>query len=194
MGNFILSYNRTSKFEGGYSNQKDDKGGESYKGISRVFHPFWNGWKIIDNYKSKKFFPNNLVGDSELELLVKDFYKIEFWNKIQGDAILNQELADELFDMSVNFGAVKAIIYLQRALNILNKNKLSYNDIIVDGVFGTKTLMALSSCIKANGWDLLLNVLNGFQIKHYIEIMERNPSQEIFIGWFKRVKITWENN
>ena len=41
-------------YEGNYSNDKDDPGGETYKGISRNMNKDWEGWKIIDSYKGKK--------------------------------------------------------------------------------------------------------------------------------------------
>ena len=44
-------------FEGNYSNDKDDPGGETYKGISRNMNKDWEGWKIIDSYKGKKNYP-----------------------------------------------------------------------------------------------------------------------------------------
>lgn len=56
MADFDKAYFRTCKFEGGYANDKNDSGGETYKGISRVHNPKWGGWKIIDSYKKKKIF------------------------------------------------------------------------------------------------------------------------------------------
>lgn len=52
--NFLKSYDILIKHEGGYVNDPDDKGGETYKGIARKFNPDWKGWKIID--KSSNFF------------------------------------------------------------------------------------------------------------------------------------------
>ena len=42
---------KTLKYEGGYVNDKDDRGGETYRGVSRRYHPNWSGWKIVDEYK-----------------------------------------------------------------------------------------------------------------------------------------------
>ena len=56
MANFNESFNITLGYEGGYSNDPDDAGGETYKGISRRYHPGWKGWALIDELKSKGVF------------------------------------------------------------------------------------------------------------------------------------------
>lgn len=185
----------TNQHEGGYANDPDDKGGETYRGIARRFHPGWEGWKNVDLVKSEtqdvKRMNEKLDENLQLQDMIKKFYKNEFWNKIQGDALQYQSLANEMYDNAVNMGPEKSIEYLQRTLNILNRNQKSYNDIEVDRKMGLKTLAALTGCITTNGIKRVVNVLNGFQIKHYIEIMEKNPTQEKYIGWFDRVEIVW---
>ena len=131
-----------------------------------------------------------LNSNAALQNAVEDFYHTEFWNKIQGDLLPSQHIADELFDTSVNLGVSAASEFLQRALNILNKNGSIYPDIVIDGIIGTQTLTTLSKCIAANGEKLIFNLLNFYQAKKYIEIMEHDHSQEIFIGWFNRIEIT----
>ena len=37
MANFEEAYKKTSDFEGGYVNDEDDAGGETYRGIARNF-------------------------------------------------------------------------------------------------------------------------------------------------------------
>ncbi len=48
MANFTQAYNLTSAHEGGYVNDAIDRGGETYRGISRVYHSSWKGWSNID--------------------------------------------------------------------------------------------------------------------------------------------------
>jgi len=43
--------NDTLKHEGGYANHSADKGGETYRGITRKNNPNWQGWKYIDEVK-----------------------------------------------------------------------------------------------------------------------------------------------
>jgi len=116
MANFIISYNKTLIDEGKYSNVSADKGGETWKGIARNIHKSWEGWKIIDRYKSKPDFPKSLEYLDELELLVLEFYQKNFWNIIKGGQILSQEIADSLFNSAVNFGPVRAIKLAQNSL------------------------------------------------------------------------------
>ena len=67
-------------FEGKYSNDADDPGGETYKGISRKMNENFEGWKIIDRYKEQKNYPNILEGDKKLQELVDGF----LWIKGEG--------------------------------------------------------------------------------------------------------------
>ena len=205
---FLISLNKILPNEGLISNNLRDKGGFTGiypdsigKGISRAKHPSWKGWRIIDSVLSSlSVAPRNIkkrvklddVFNSNLPLsrLVEEFYLTEFWNKIQGDLLPSQLIADELFDTSVNLGVSAASEFLQRTLNLLNKNGSLYPDIVIDGIIGNQTLETLNKCITANGEKLIFNLLNMYQGKKYIEIMERDHSQEIFIGWFNRIEIT----
>jgi lysozyme family protein len=181
---FLSAYNKAFSYEGFISNNLNDKGGFTYKGISRTKHPSWSGWKIIDSGAV------DIPSNQQLNQLVKEFYRIEFWNKIKGDFLPTQSIAVELFESSVNLGVSVASEFLQRAINLLNRNSRLYPDIVVDGAIGNQTLSALNKCIAANGQRLIFNLLNFYQAKRYIELMERDHSQKIFIGWFNRIEVT----
>ncbi len=195
---FTTSFNKAMLFEGFISNNKNDHGGFTYKGISRTKHPVWPGWKIIDSiYRSTALFRSRdyqsvhlLNSNAALQNEVKEFYCTEFWNKIQGNLLPSQLIADELFESSINLGVSTASEFLQRTINLLNRNSSLYPDINVDGIIGSQTLSALNKCISANGEKLVFNLLNFYQAKRYIEITERDRSQEIFIGWFNRIEVT----
>lgn len=79
MANFQRSFSKTSVFEGGYANNPNDKGGETYRGIARNHHPKWAGWKIIDTYSkigAEGSYLNKLCdGNDELQELVAQFYE-----------------------------------------------------------------------------------------------------------------------
>lgn len=177
--------------EGKYSNNQTDRGKETYKGISRVMHPSWDGWAIIDELKKEgKAFPSNLEPHTVLQSLVLEFYKKEFWDKVRGDDI-PEALASEMFDTAVNQGEGTAIKYLQSALNALNRNASLYMDMPVDGGFGPATMACLTAYLKTDKLELLLKVMNVLQGSTYLSIMKSDPEQETFArGWFSRVEIT----
>lgn len=188
MNNFLNAYYKVMDYEGGYSFDKDDPGGETYKGISRVHNPGWDGWKIIDVFKKLSGFPFNLEKDLDLQDLVKSIYKQKYWDVFLGDA-LEPEIAEEMFDQVVNLGESTAIKNMQRAINILNNRGKLYPDIKIDGVFGGQTFTAYMDCIRTRGSNILFNVLNCYQAKRYIELMEASEIKEKYIGWFNRIEI-----
>ncbi|HBF18469.1 MAG TPA: hypothetical protein DDW81_00145 [Cryomorphaceae bacterium] len=51
MADFEWAYRHTSNKEGGYVNDPSDYGRETYRGISRRWHPYWEGWKIVDEVR-----------------------------------------------------------------------------------------------------------------------------------------------
>jgi len=177
------------KNEGKYSNDATDVGGETYCGISRRYHPSWDGWKIIDNYKNKPGFPNTAYKDDELASLVELFYKATFWDINLLDYFSSQKIANEMFDSSVNMGIGRVVKFLQRALNVLNKNGSLYPDLVEDGKVGSNTLKALNSYLEHKDESFLYKVMNILQGMHYIEYMTKSPTQEKFaFGWLERVE------
>jgi len=188
MGDFDKAFKKTMMNEGGYVNDSDDAGGETYKGISRVFNPQWIGWEIIDQYKGDDNFPYRLYTIAGLQNNVESFYKDRYWNVNQLDEF-SQVLAEEMFDTGVNMGTERIAKYLQKALNYLNRNGMLYNELVVDGIVGRKTLFALNYLYR-NGDDeeVLLTMLNALQGQHYMNYMDRNSTQKKYArGWFRRV-------
>lgn len=179
MADFNKAYAKVKGNEGGYANVDGDKGGETYMGISRVYNPGWKGWSIVDAYKAK-YGPikNNFrIPDSNLDQMVKDYYRSAYWNKMKGDNILNQAVAENFFDMFVNSGSATKI--MQKALV-----KLGFS-LDVDNMMGMDTLTAIN---KANP-----SALNSLYIKgrkaHYDALVRNDPSQEKFYdGWMSRLE------
>lgn len=176
MANFLQYYNaRLLPFEGGYNLIKQDRGGETYKGVARNANPSWPGWKIVDEWKAKKGgkLPYNyIIPDKTLDNLVHGLYKQKYWDALQADFIKNQVLAEILVDFYVNGG--------------YSTSKLQkYLKIPADGQFGPKTLDAIN---KANQKNLFEWVWN-WRKSHYDQIVKNNPDQKIFsAGWNNRLK------
>jgi len=176
--------------EGGYVNHPKDKGGETYKGIARKFWPDWEGWRKVDRLSRgfrKTKFPQNLEDDAVLQTLVQDFYRVNFWNAVEGDRVnkISRKIALELFDTAVNQGRRSAVKYLQQA--IINCSYGLGINIKADGVIGDKTIAALETLCPAYE-SAVYKSMNGEQYLKYVRICEKDESQKVFFrGWMRRV-------
>ncbi len=160
--------------EGGYSNHPDDAGGETMWGItSAVAHEF--GY-----IGPMKTLPRDTAAQIYLQL---------YWTKPQLDKInaVAPTIAEKLFDIGVNAGLKTGMRFLQRALNVLNRQAQDYADIAVDGVFGGGTMKALNTFLGArgaSGQQALVSMINAQLSVYYIELAERSPKNETFqYGW-----------
>lgn len=130
MANFNIAYKRTNIWEGFYSNNKNDAGGETLYGISRTKGaPFPEFWKLVDEFKRLPNFPNNMAGNQQLIAMKTSWYKKNYWDVLKGDDIKNQGIANQLYDISVNKGWGVAIRFLGQALGV-KELKVVTNQII----------------------------------------------------------------
>ncbi len=192
MADFDSSLALVLKHEGGYVFDPDDPGGETYRGIARRYHPDWPGWTRIDQLRrdDTPAWTKALDEDPSLQAQVAQFYRQRFWNRLWGDRLPDQALADELLDTAVNLGVHRAVTFLQEALNLLNRNQRDYLDLAEDGLLGPKTLATIQRCLQRGDGQLLLKTCNLLQGMHYVRIVRRNPVQEKFFrGWLKRVEL-----
>lgn len=185
MAQFDGAYAKTMGNEGGYSNHPSDRGGETYRGISRLRWPAWGGWEKIDAVKGDPGFPE-IIRHLLLENDVKRFYEIHFWEAIHGAMIPSQAVAERLFDFAVNAGVSTTVRYLQESLNVLNMKGVRWPDITADGKMGPGTMVAIAACVKKYE-DVLLKMFSGRMIDHYYNLMCKHPEQECFaINWIRR--------
>lgn len=170
MADFLKAYERTAEQEGGYANDPADRGGETYKGIARKFHPHWHGWAIVDAIPNKKrgqTFPGSLLSGH-----VKDFYRSSFWNKMGGDKIQSQRVAEFIYDWYVNSGA-GGLKKVQAAVGVT-----------ADGQIGPKSIAAINAIDEAELMDKLICARLAF----VSAIVAANPSQSKFLkGWNNRI-------
>lgn len=179
MADFQIAFAQTSVHEGGYANNVRDRGGETFRGISRINWPGWKGWPEID--AAKESGKNlNAIKNKKLDGLVADFYLDFFWRPLKCGDLENQLVAGEVFDTAVNMGPKVAAKFLQESANILGQS------LELDGVIGPKTIAAVNACDP----DDLLRLLNLMQGARYLEIVRRDPGQRVFIrGWLRRTDV-----
>jgi len=178
MAQFILAFQKTIENEGGYVNDPDDPGGETYKGVSRKNWPDWLGWICIDSLKKMGNFPvapktpDEIEIDNQLQYEVKTFYYQNFWIPIHGDAIDNQQVAESIFDFAVNAGVETSVELAQKTVG---------SD--VDGAIGPNTLKAINAFDPAH----FVAAFAVEKIRKYIRIIAKRPtSKKYFTGWVIR--------
>lgn len=188
MASFDIALKITGGNEGGYSNDSLDSGGETLFGISRKWNPQWSGWTKVDQIKltkPKQDWNKIMVKDDELILKAKAYYKIMYWDTNRLTEVQDQSIANELYDTGVNMSVSAAARFIQRALNISNKNQTAWRDILVDGKIGAATLGLINSHPNKKALFKILNIMQGAE---YIRIMETTSTQERFVyGWMDRV-------
>ena len=177
---FETAYKQTKRFEGGYVCDKADAGGETYRGITRRDHPAWEGWRKVDEAKTRfgiiqpKKITDFLKGDPQLDVQVELVYRKKYWDPLG-------ELPDlvkmKLFDVAVNMGQSQAVKILQRALNEMGAG------LAVDGKLGPATRGALEGKDQA----AVLTGMCLWQAKRYRELAKARPANAKFLkGWLAR--------
>lgn len=150
MADFKVAVESLLLNEGGYVNDPTDPGGETKYGIS------------------KRSFPHlDIAALTELDAM--NIYRHEFW---KFESVADQDVANKLLDMSVQFGLSRAVRFLQ---NILNVNS--------DGIFGAITLKGVN--LVDSHW--LLQELRIASATAYAIAISRNTSLVRYVnGWMRR--------
>jgi lysozyme family protein len=116
MADFLISFEKTNINEGGTADSSHDGGKFTWGGIASRWHPEFPGWPIIykavedlgltgktlDNPHTWKQIDAALAGNALLFQMKKDFYKKEFWDKLNLDTEPVQIIADTAYDAGVN--------------------------------------------------------------------------------------------
>jgi lysozyme family protein len=134
MAGFKIAEKLTGINEGGWANNPNDRGKETYAGVSRNFWPSWPGWKKIDKYKAeyprlsaalKKRFTlaqwinaSAKVPSEGMKELVSQFYKTNFWDLNKLDQINDQQIANSVYDFGVNSGKGRAVQFLEQIFGV----------------------------------------------------------------------------
>jgi lysozyme family protein len=106
-------------------------------------------------------------------------YKPLYWDKVRGDDITLQDLADIVFDFYVNAGA-NATRLLQTVMNAAGARP----SVEVDGDIGPLTIKALQALDQR---DVYRRYKQG-RIEYYEDLAANHPSLAKFLkGWLNRV-------
>lgn len=150
--------------------------GLTYFGIYETAHPNWKGWAIIKRYLENtpniKECSRILANVSDLNKMVEDFYKKEFWDKMKLDLVKLEHKQLELMCFSINVGVIPAIKVLQELLNVK-----------IDGIIGNQTINALNSYDE----NLFDKLFDKAEKEYYDELVENKPRFKIYQnGWNNR--------
>jgi lysozyme family protein len=178
MADFNIALQELLDYEGGYSNNAHDAGGETVFGIARRWQPSWLGWQIVDQLKTLH---TNLVdlnaalkADPQITLAVQAFYRSKFWNF---DKVPSQLVANKMLEMEINFGPGSAVKILQQGLVRLG------HSITLDGSLGPQTLNLLQTEKEPD----LLHALRAYSALYRVHRIQAQPDQIEFIeGWLWR--------
>ena len=164
MADFAPAFELMIRHEGGFKlhTVAGDRGGKTYAGIAFNYHPEWAGWKLLESD------PEN----PELTRMVRDFYKANYWDKVKGDQISDQKIAESLFDFAVNAGVRTAAVLAQLVAGVTP-----------DGIIGNQSVAAINQQQAA----VFIPNFALAKIARYARIVSKDASQGKFLlGWINR--------
>jgi lysozyme family protein len=165
MADFNAAFEKMIADEGGYvlHTIPGDTGGMTYAGIARNKNPNWGGWNLIDH---------NEINNALLTSFVRAFYKTEFWDRLRGDEVANQVVAESVFNFGVNTGLSVAVKLAQLIVGATP-----------DGAVGDKTVEKFGN-VEPEAFKKAYALA---KITRYADICNKNRSQSKFLlGWLNR--------
>lgn len=189
-----------SVFEGIYSNDPSDVGGETVYGIARKYNSKHEIWDYIDEIR-KNLEQKNIFTVSEMKKQIQSNEKIlsiahknyiRQWCTFELDEY-PFEFACSFLDMVINCGENRTVESLQIILNGFNYKNRFGDDLTVDGLFQKKTKQSLKKAIKLGFTPYIVNSLQSFRVHRYIALAGENPKQRKFVrGWLNRALFNYK--
>lgn len=174
MNSFENAIDLILRLEGGYVDHPLDRGGPTNYGISL---------QTLTAHRGHIASSQDVRDLSRAE--AAEIYLAQFWNPLRLGRIQNKKVALVVFSHVIHTGPQSAIKALQKTLNLHFGNIL-----FIDGVFGTRTEIALNSV--ADHDKLCRKLLQTIQT-YYVEICESNKGQTVFLkGWLNRSFQVWD--
>lgn len=166
------------KDEGGYSNNKADRGGEINFGITadtlKRYQEAHGGFGV----NGTKIEPGELTRQQ-----AKEIYRNEFFYGQRMNELKNPAIATAILDATVLHGPGTAWGLLQESINAIDKS----NSLVVDRVGGTATIKKLNSLSPENvRW--LIDKNDEIRRENIERFIKSNPDQKQFSGgWSNRL-------
>ncbi len=185
MIDFDKAYDLLKHFEGGYVNHKTDKGGETFRGVARNYHPNSSIWQYVDKVTAKYGYSRTKLAPYKIALqitadldkipevvsVIKPFYKKNYWDVLNLDEVKSQAFAENMLLLCANAGQKRAIKVGQQACGIT-----------VDGVYGKQTREAFKNADVNE-----VKKFNEIEAKWYESLIAKKPEYKVFAeGWRKR--------
>jgi lysozyme family protein len=167
MASFDLFFPILLRFEGGFVDDPTDPGGETNKGITMTTfqhcsHELLGIAPTSENLRA--------LTDAQAGII----YRTLYWNRISGDDIQLQELANIVCDFYVNSGT-HATVLLQRILNGMGAH------VVEDGDIGPACIGALDALSQSD----VYRQYKQCRINYYQSLGQRFP--QFLKGWLNRV-------
>lgn len=169
---YDLWYSYMRKWEGGYSNDPDDPGGETMRGVTlRTFRRLGPKLGYAGNdYELFRRMP---------EELHRKIAREAFWNPV-AKYLENECITIYVVDYIWGSGSV-GVKKIQRYLNERYGAGLE-----VDGIFGAKTAEALNKAIKKRGAKSVLKDLMNIR-EHHLLVQLQPKYSKFYKGWRNRL-------
>ncbi len=179
MADFNKTIEQIHRYEGdGEVNDPNDYGGQTKCGIAKRYHPDIDISKLT--WQSPT--PEGMISCLPI-------YRNDYWNKIGGDAIADQMLADSMMDIAVNISWKEAVRWAQHAHNelIASRDPDTPDTLTEDGLMGPKTIAALNRYPKPSE---ITKMLEGFQFSYYMRRISEDETQRAHLrSWLARVEL-----
>lgn len=190
MPSFKVCYPIISENEGGWVLDPQDPGKETFRGVTRRDWGWLSMWLVIDRCKPDGMNLNpELLTEADWAIIDKDceFVALHgYWNRMRGDDLINQSLANMLVDSAYLNGVHQASIFLQRGLNKQNMQGLLFPNMVKDGGIGRITLSGLLAVALKGNLQRLHHLIKAYRITFYSELMEAAEYREKYQGWIDR--------
>lgn len=172
MANFLIAINIILAQEGGYQAYESDQAnyvdgvliGTNYGISAPVLADYWGR---VPTQQEMRNLPVETA---------KSIYKRKFWDKMRGDQIESQEVANLLFDFYVHYPSYAAKS-VQSILNLMG------NNLVVDGIVGKKTIKAINEADAASLHNSLLKVREKFYRYSASDLVRSDTWYESFQKW-----------